>query len=510
MNAQSLRNKRTEFVDFVLTHKLDLVAICETWFKDGDNVVIKDITPAGCELKQVPRPKPKRGGGVALLYKSGFTVRFPVIAIEPTSFEFLSTELISSNQSLSLTILYRPQQKSTGCTFTAFLEEFSLLVESAVINPMPLIIAGDFNVHVDNANDRDANTFKELLYGSGLQQHVDTATHKKGHTLDLFITRLADLHTPMWSDLNIIDGTSSHFAITARLHLKRPSNTKKAIPSRNICNIQLANFCDDIEPLNDIVNAGKNHKSSAQVEQYNGILSRALDKHAPVKQRSITLHHNSPWCTDAVRAAKKKRRQIENKWRRTHLEIDRQLYCEQKKLVIHLTERAKSNYYNELFADHRKDQKQIYRLTDKLLHKNKSSPVPFARVQYNLAHEFCTFFTDKIKRIRDGQETVHTCEPHGSDGHASSKLNAFDDVTVKNVHATLTKSPPKSCNLDPIPAKLLKQCEIAILPAKTTIINTSHRSGQVPPSLKVAQIQPTLKKATLDPNEMSNYRAALG
>ena len=47
---------------------------------------------------------------------------------------------------------------------------------------------------------------------------------------------------------------------------------------------------------------------------------------------------------------------------------------------------------------------------------------------------------------------------------------------------------------------------MAILPAMTTIINTSLRSGQVPPSLKVAQIQPTLKKATLDPNEMSNYR----
>ena len=122
------------------------------------------------------------------------------------------------------------------------------------------------------------------------------------------------------------------------------------------------------------VNAEKTHRLSAQVEQYNGILSRALDKHAPVKQRSITLHHNSPWYTDAVRAAKKKRRQIENKWRRTHLEIDRQLYCEQKKLVIHLIERAKSNYYNELFADHSKDQKQIYRLTDKPLHKNKSSP----------------------------------------------------------------------------------------------------------------------------------------
>ena len=39
---------------------LDLVAIFETWFKDGDNVVVNDITPAGYGLKQVPPSKLNR------------------------------------------------------------------------------------------------------------------------------------------------------------------------------------------------------------------------------------------------------------------------------------------------------------------------------------------------------------------------------------------------------------------------------------------------------------------
>ena len=64
--------------------------------------------------------------------------------LTPKLFEFLSAEFISSTVSLCLVILYHPQQKSTGCCFNEFFEEFNLLTDNILLSPMPLIVAGDF------------------------------------------------------------------------------------------------------------------------------------------------------------------------------------------------------------------------------------------------------------------------------------------------------------------------------------------------------------------------------
>ena len=48
--------------------------------------------------------------------------------------------------------------------------------------------AGDFNIHVDNAEDTDAIKLIDLLESFGLQQHVTCPTHKHAHALVLIIT----------------------------------------------------------------------------------------------------------------------------------------------------------------------------------------------------------------------------------------------------------------------------------------------------------------------------------
>ena len=55
-----------------------------------------------------------------------------------------------------------------------------------------LLIAGDFNIHVDVPGNAESVCLKELLESMGLQQHVNEPTHESGHTLDLIITRQCD------------------------------------------------------------------------------------------------------------------------------------------------------------------------------------------------------------------------------------------------------------------------------------------------------------------------------
>jgi hypothetical protein len=67
-----------------------------------------------------------------------------------------------------------------------------------------LIILGHFNLHIDSSCNVAGKRFLALIESFGMVQRVSGATHKRGHTLDLIITRLSD---DMVS--NIVVGDSS-------------------------------------------------------------------------------------------------------------------------------------------------------------------------------------------------------------------------------------------------------------------------------------------------------------
>ena len=50
LNAQSVRNKTADFVDYICENKYDLVAITETWLQKRDNAVRGELRPIGYQL----------------------------------------------------------------------------------------------------------------------------------------------------------------------------------------------------------------------------------------------------------------------------------------------------------------------------------------------------------------------------------------------------------------------------------------------------------------------------
>lgn len=74
-------------------------------------------------------------------------------------------------------------------------------------------------------------------------------------------------------------------------------------------------------------------------------------------------------------------------------------------------------------------------------------------------------------------------------------LYCFKSASETDVWKIIMVSPPKSCELDPIPTSVLKSCVDTILPTITTIINKSILESTVPTSLKNAVVRPLLKKA---------------
>ena len=58
----------------------------------------------------------------------------------------------------------------------------------------------------------------------------------------------------------------------------------------------------------------------------------------------------------------------------------------------------------------------------------------------------------------------------------------------------VTKFSRKSRDLDPIPATVLKECLLDLIPAITKLVNISITDAVVPSSLKNASLSPRLKK----------------
>ena len=85
-------------------------------------------------------------------------------------------------------------------------------------------------------------------------------------------------------------------------------------------------------------------------------------------------------------------------------------------------------------------------------------------------------------------------------------LEHFKPLSVKEVEDIIKKYPETSCELDPIPSKLLVKIQPSILPTITDILNKCICSGQFPGILKTAIVRPLLKKPSLDCEVYKNYR----
>ena len=109
------------------------------------------------------------------------------------------------------------------------------------------------------------------------------------------------------------------------------------------------------------------------------------------------------------------------------------------------------------------------------------------------------FFYNKILTIRSelGLPGLYKCGSMTT-SFSGTPLSTFMDATEIEIRNIIKLSPAKSCELDPLPTWLLKECIAELVPTITDIVNMSLRDSLMPKSLKTALIRPLLKKTGLD------------
>ena len=98
---------------------------------------------------------------------------------------------------------------------------------------------------------------------------------------------------------------------------------------------------------------------------------------------------------------------------------------------------------------------------------------------------------------------MQTCYSSGNQSHQDGyqtelRIGTLTLVSYMDVINMVKSVPPKSCDLDPIPIKILKNHIDSLAHGIANIINTSFEQGYVCDSLKEAIIRPLLKSPKLD------------
>ena len=93
--------------------------------------------------------------------------------------------LTTSSGPVVIMNVYRPGSERPS---SLFFEELTEVLETLVVHCCPVVIGGDFNVHVQDANDPDTRRLSSLLSSFDMVQHVHSPTHRCGNTLDLVMT----------------------------------------------------------------------------------------------------------------------------------------------------------------------------------------------------------------------------------------------------------------------------------------------------------------------------------
>ena len=182
-----------------------------------------------------------------------------------------------------------------------------------------------------------------------LSQHVNFLTHINGNIMDLVYYK--------------IDLLSDHFLISFKTNFTITPNQKTRITYRPIQNINSTIFLSDLHSaLGDYC--------------YSPVVLHLLDKDAPSKTISVTLHHNIPWFTYHIISLKRSLRKYERTYLSLKSSSSRSSFIEQRNIYELAISNAKSSYYNRVINDLASDNRRLFRLANKLLSPPRQALLP--------------------------------------------------------------------------------------------------------------------------------------
>jgi len=423
-------------------------------------------------------------------------VKIKTRTLKPTTtFEHLCCHVTARGNHFLLLGVYRP---GSFAATAAFFDELAVVLEQLCTYRCPIVVTGDFNVHVDVHDDVNATRLRALLQSFDCVQHVDQPTHRDGHTLDLVVTS----SDTKLSHLHVGDLLSDHALVTFSLGMKRPRAVRQRTtirPWKKFCrsafeaDLAASRLCTDMSVLQDL-------SADDLAEMYDTTMQSLLDKHCPAIQIQRKSAPMTPWFDADCRASRRNSRRLERRKTRTGDAADRLAWIRQLKAMHTLYEEKEQHYWRGKIEEDKGNSKKLWQTMSGIMGEKPTGQCENGDCT---ADDFAKFFADKVDSIRT--EAAST-PPHHSTDTASHVISDWKPVSALEVEKLIGSSRNKTCQLDPAPTWLIKDHRSLLSPFIALLVNRSLATGCFPKKYKHAIVFPLLKKDNLDASQLKNFR----
>ena len=395
-----------------------------------------------------------------------------------------------------LITIYRLQYVPVG----EFIDEFSEVLETFAVLHEDFIIAGDVNIHVETENCSSLK-FKNLLESYDLHQHVNGPTHIMGHTIDVVISPNKQSYVSK-PDIRRID-LSHHFLIEFAVNVSASKIVTKTINYRAWKEIDSELFSREIkEALSGI---SETRDLGEKLSSYNKILQEKADKFAPSRSKEIKINPGAPWFDSEYKSLRRRRRKAEKRFRKSKSDNDKEEFIKLRKETTDMAKSKKCSLVSQKID--RGSSRALYQVVNNLSDSQKSSVLPSAKSDEELANSFLSFFNDKIEKIRAKFPPQTSKETGKRNPGIKQLLSNFAPTTESELRDIITKHGLKCSPEDPLPPEMLSTHIDTFLPFWVEIVNLSLDVGKMD-GAKSAVIQPLIKElnSLTDTDEFKNYR----
>ena len=201
---------------------------------------------------------------------------------------------------------------------------------------------------------------------------------------------------------------------------------------------------------------------------------------------------------------------LKHDFRKLWLFVKSKIFCPALTRQVHhfnrILSQAKSDWYTSLIEKNKDKPRNLWQSINRILHRSQSSPLPNFSDCTSLSNRFGTFFQEKITKIREILDTKDCSGEQVKPHYTPPNFPKFTPISEDAARKLISSSPNKSCDLDPCPTSIIKECVDLLAKPLATIINASISQGVYPQYFKRAHVTPLLKKSSLSRQELKNYR----